>query len=537
MDVASLAVAAQGGPGSREPLARGEGSAGLAAPPVFGGEPAERWRFAEIQTVERRIVQVGVERRNDVELQQQISTYVAGIVDLQQGRHELETVGMRLRVTEAELETARDGLRLEYDEAKQYLNHEKSEYEQQIRRARHAATTHIQQELQQCVVERDAAMVRSRDVHNAEMRVLDAEANHVLVTGRAENELRSEVGAIKRARDTLQAEWTEATEQVQSAEAKVQQRGIAKDQDFERLKAEASDLNFKSQEESEIAQLARRRLTTRAQSSDAQLRGELNDGAMKCEMVEADASRQIAAAWAECDMKALHNTEKEYYEHEVDELRAESRELRDEKAALARAAQELMDIQAPGPHEHEYAEGHWEQQDDMDFVSRTGPVDPGPAVPPGLSRQSAATPGASSQDAGIAAAMMEFMRQMADQQRAGVEEQSALLRGLTRAQESLAEAQRESQSKLKPAKPSLTGKDASTLKVELEKFRTYQNEARQNSKAIWFEGARAIAEGTAKIELEDMIVTEMGGEEAFQKLVRVRDDPRWDLYWSRYGAV
>ena len=121
-----------------------------------------------------------------------------------------------------------------------------------------------------------------------------------------------------------------------------------------------------------------------------------------------------------------------------------------------------------------------------------------------------------------------------DQQRAGVEEQSALLKGLSRAQESLAEAQRESQSKLKPAKPSLTGKDASTLKVELEKFRTYQNEARQNSKAIWFEGARAIAEGTAKIELEDMIVTEMGGEEAFQKLVRIRDDPRWDLYWSRY---
>ncbi|CAK0904334.1 unnamed protein product, partial [Prorocentrum cordatum] len=511
---------------------------------VFGGEPAERWRFAEIQTVERRIVQVGVERRNDVELQQQISTYVAGIVDFQQGRHELETVGMRLRVTEAELETARDGLRVEYDEAKQYLNHEKSEYEQQIRRARHAATTHIQQELQQCVEERDAAMVRSRDVHNAEMRVLDAEANHVLVAGRAENELRSEVGAIKRARDTLQTEWTEATEQVRSAEAKVQQRGIAKDQDFERLKAEASDLKFKLQEESEIAQLARRRLTTRAQSSDDQLRGELNDAAMKCEMVEAEASRQIAAAWAECDMKvesaqheerehkrgadsarvnfyasqALHNTEKEYYEHEVDELRAESRELRDEKAALARAAQELMDIQAPGPHEHEYAEGHWEQQDDMDFGSRTGPVDPGPAVPPGLSRQSAATPGASSQDAGIAAAMMEFMRQMADQQRAGVEEQSALLKGLTRAQESLAEAQRESQSKLKPAKPSLTGKDASTLKVELEKFRTYQNEARQNSKAIWFEGARAIAEGTAKIELEDMIVTEMGGEEAFQKL-------------------
>ncbi|CAK0798527.1 unnamed protein product, partial [Prorocentrum cordatum] len=519
MDVASLvAVAAQGGPGSREPLARGEGSTGLAAPPVFGGEPAERWRFAEIQTVERRIVQVGVERRNDVELQQQISAYVAGIVDLQQGRHELETVGMRLRVTEAELETARDGLRVEYDEAKQYLNHEKSEYEQQIRRARHAATTHIQQELQQCVEERDAAMVRSRDVHNAEMRVLDAEANH--------------------------AEWTEATEQVQSAEAKVRQRVIAKDQDFERLKAEASDLKFKLQEESEIAQLARRRLTTRAQFSDDQLRGELNDAAMKCEMVEAEASRQIAAAWAECDMKvesaqheerehkrgadsarvnfyasqALHNTEKEYYEHEVDELRAESRELRDEKAALARAAQELMDIQAPGPHEHEYAEGHWEQQDDMDFGSRTEPVDPGPAVPPGLSRQSAATPGASSQDAGIAAAMMEFMRQMADQQRAGVEEQSALLRGLTRAQESLAEAQRESQSKLKPAKPSLTGKDASTLKVELEKFRTYQNEARQNSKAIWFEGARAIAEGTAKIELEDMIVTEMGGEEAFQKL-------------------
>ncbi|CAK0822627.1 unnamed protein product, partial [Prorocentrum cordatum] len=353
-----------------------------------------------------------------------------------QGRHELETVAMRLRVTEAELETARDGLRVEYDEAKQYLNHEKREYEQQICRARHAATTHIQQELQQCVEERDVAMVRSRDVHNAEMPVLDAEANHVLVAGRAENELRSEVGAIKRARDTLQAEWTEATDQVQSAEAK------------------------------------------------------------------AEASRQIAAAWAECDMKvesaqheerehkrgadsarvnfyasqAVHNTEKEYYEHEVDELRAGSRELRDEKAALARAAQELMDIQAPGPHEHEYAEGHWEQQDDMDFGSRTGPVDPGPAVPPGLSRQSAATPGASSQDVGIAAAMMEFMRQMADQQRAGVEEQSALLKGLTRAQESLAEAQRESQSKLKPAKPSLTGKDASTSKVELEKFRTYQNE-------------------------------------------------------------
>eukprot|EP00959_Pyramimonas_sp_CCMP1952_P367290 7692863-Pyramimonas_sp.AAC.1 len=75
---------------------------------------------------------------------------------------------MRLRVTEAELETARDGLRVEYDESKQYLNHEKREYEQQIRRAR-------------------------------------------------------------------------------------QQRGIAKDQDFERVKAEASDLNFKLQEESEIA--------------------------------------------------------------------------------------------------------------------------------------------------------------------------------------------------------------------------------------------------------------------------------------------
>eukprot|EP00959_Pyramimonas_sp_CCMP1952_P029008 608607-Pyramimonas_sp.AAC.1 len=50
MDVASLAVAAEGGPGSRDSLARGEGWQRRQF-----GEPAERWRFAEIQTVERRI--------------------------------------------------------------------------------------------------------------------------------------------------------------------------------------------------------------------------------------------------------------------------------------------------------------------------------------------------------------------------------------------------------------------------------------------------------------------------------------------------
>ena len=123
---------------------------------------------------------------------------------------------------------------------------------------------------------------------------------------------------------------------------------------------------------------------------------------------------------------------------------------------------------------------------------------------------------------------------MAEQQRAGAEEQRALLAGLTRAQENLAEAHRESSSKLKPAKPVLTAADAATLKQQLEKFKIYQNESRQTSKAIWIEGARAIAEGTAKIEIEDLIVTELGGEDAYQALLKERTNPRWEAIWMKY---
>ena len=53
-------------------------------------------------------------------------------------------------------------------------------------------------------------------------------------------------------------------------------------------------------------------------------------------------------------------------------------------------------------------------------------------------------------------------------------------------------------------------------------------------KSVWIEGARAIAEGTAKIELEHLIVSDIGGEAQYQLLVKTPEDSRWELWWTKY---
>ena len=63
----------------------------------------------EVQRIERRIFEVGVARRNDPTLENQISTYVGGLAQ-QEVRSELAAVGLRFRVAEAELAAYRDCL-------------------------------------------------------------------------------------------------------------------------------------------------------------------------------------------------------------------------------------------------------------------------------------------------------------------------------------------------------------------------------------------------------------------------------------------
>ncbi|CAK0817131.1 unnamed protein product, partial [Prorocentrum cordatum] len=89
-----------------------------------------------------------------------------------------------------------------------------------------------------------------------------------------------------------------------------------------------------------------------------------------------------------------------------------------------------------------------------------------------------------------------------------------------------AEAQLESALEPSTAQPAPTGAIAATPEQQLEKFWSHQSESRQTSKATGIGGARAIAEGTAKIEMEDLIVTMLGGEDARAALPNERATPR-----------
>lgn len=148
---------------------------------------------------------------------------------------------------------------------------------------------------------------------------------------------------------------------------------------------------------------------------------------------------------------------------------------------------------------------------------------PAPAAPAAAS----VPPAAPVADTAAVGMMQQLMEHLVEAQRSNAEEQRCMIQSLTH-------AQRESTSKLRPPKPVLTAADAPTLKTQLEKFVIYQNESRQSSKSVWLEGARAIAEGIAKVELEDLIVTEIGGEAEFQRLIKVPTDPRWETWWTVY---
>ncbi|CAK0849956.1 unnamed protein product [Prorocentrum cordatum] len=488
----------------------------------------------EVQTIERRIVEIGRERRNDPALENQISAYVGSLAQ-QEVRSELATVGLRLRVSEAEVEAYRESVDEDFARARQFLHAEQQEYQQRIADARHEATVHIQAELNEYVVERDAALAAVGEIRVAESVIAAAEASLEVKAGEAEEALRGEAAELLGARDRLQDEWRQA-------DAEVWRQQGRNAEDHAQLREEAQQLNLKLQEESEIAELARRRLAIRPKRMTVVfVKGLVRQVAA----AQADADARVAAAQhAEVEYQrgadsarvnffasqALHHTERDRYLEEIAEVQTEARVLRAENAALAEAAQELVQLQSAEVQGDVQLDAE-DEDEDFDFASHR------PAYhqpPPGLPARPAALSSSPPPDAGVAGAMLAFMEQMAEQQRAGAEEQRALLVGLTRAQENLAEAQRESASKLKPAKPVLTASDAATLKVQLEKFKIYQNDSLQASKAIRIEGARAIAEGTAKIEMEDLIVTELGGEDAYQALLKERSNPRWEAIWIKY---
>ncbi|CAK0909114.1 unnamed protein product, partial [Prorocentrum cordatum] len=421
----------------------------------------------------------------------------------------------------AEGEACRESVDEDFARARQFLHAEQQEYQQRIADARHEATVLIQAGLNEYVVERDAALATVGEIRVAESVISAAEASLEVKAGEAEEALRGEAAELLGARDRLQDEW-------QQADAEVRRQRGHNAEDHAQLREEAQQLDLKLQEESEIAELA----------------------------AEADAARQVAAAQADADARvaaaqhaevecqraadsarvnffasqALHHTGRGRYLEEIAEAQTEAGELRAEKAALAEASQELVQMQS-AEFQGDVQLDAEDEDEDFDFASH-GPACNQP--PPGLPARPAASSSSPPPDAGVAGAMLAFMEQMAEQQRAGAEEQRALLAGLARAQENLADAQRGSAWKLKPAKPVLTASDAATLKVQLEKSKIYQNESRQASNAIWIEGARAIAEGAAKIEMEDSIVTDLGGEDACRALLEGRSNPRWEAIWIKH---
>ena len=96
----------------------------------------------EVQRIERRILEVGAERRNDPLLENQISTYVGGLAQ-QEVRSELAAVRFRFRVAKAQLAAYRDSLEEDFARAQLLLSSEQQECERRIGDARHAATVHI----------------------------------------------------------------------------------------------------------------------------------------------------------------------------------------------------------------------------------------------------------------------------------------------------------------------------------------------------------------------------------------------------------
>ncbi|CAK0849751.1 unnamed protein product, partial [Prorocentrum cordatum] len=120
-----------------------------------------------VQTIERRIVETGRERRNDPALENQISAYVGSLAQ-QEVRSELATVIIRLRVSEAEVEAHRESVDEDFAHARQFLHAEQQEYQQPIADARSEAIVHIQAELNEYVVERDAALATVGEIRVAE---------------------------------------------------------------------------------------------------------------------------------------------------------------------------------------------------------------------------------------------------------------------------------------------------------------------------------------------------------------------------------
>ena len=88
--------------------------------------------------------------------------------------------------------------------------------------------------------------------------------------------------------------------------------------------------------------------------------------------------------------------------------------------------------------------------------------------------------------------------------------------------------------RVKPPTPTLTAKDAVTLKQELRAIQIYCNDAQQTTPRDWLHVARTVASGRAKVSLDSFLLQAAGGNEGYQALRAQPSFTEWPQLWDGF---